>query len=111
MEKKTLSAKKISKKLTLEDQIDSLARIVVSGFEQITKRFEQVDKRFEQIDKRFEQVDSSLTSINHELKDHSLRLDRIEKRQIGTLATLDETVHRSEFKTLTKRVEALERKK
>ncbi len=104
MEKKNLSTKKISKKLTLEDQIDSLARIVVSGFEQITKRFEQVDKRFEQLD-------SSLTSINHELKDHSLRLDRIEKRQIGTLATLDETVHRSEFKTLTKRVEALERKK
>lgn len=104
MEKKNLLIKKSPKKLTLEDQIDSLARIVVSGFE-------QVNKRFEQIHKRFEQVDTQLNSMSHELKDHSFRLDRIEKRQMGTLATLDETVHRGEFKTLTKRVEVLERKK
>ncbi len=104
MEKNNLTTKKLPKKLTLEDQIDSLARIVVSGFE-------KMDKRFERVESRFDQVDISASSVNQELKNHSVRLDRIEKRQIGTLATLDETVHRSEFKTLTKRVDALERKK
>lgn len=119
MEKKKVSlVKKSTKKLTLEDQIDSLARIVVSGFERIDKQFEKIDSRFEKIDSRFGRVDSRfdelesrLDSIGQEQKDHSVRFDRIEKRQIGTLTTLDETVHRNEFKILIKRVDALERKK
>ncbi len=101
-----------------KNDIDSLARMIASGFEQVYKRFEQVDKRFEQIDKRFEQVDkrfeqidTTLHSMSQELNNHSVRLERIEKRQVGTLATLDETVHRTEFKALIKRVDVLERKK
>lgn len=97
-------------KVTLEDQIDALARIVVSGFEQVEKRFEQVNKRFEQVEQKFQHIDTEFVFIRHELKDHRERLERIERKQIGVLETLDESVHRSEFKGLVRRVEALETK-
>jgi predicted nucleic acid-binding Zn-ribbon protein len=126
--------KKVVKKITpntKESDIEMLARIIHDGFsevgdkfiqvnkrfEQIDKRFEQIDKRFEQIDKRFEQVDikfegiqHQIAGIHHELKDHTVRLERIERKQAGMLISIDENVHRSEFKNLASRVEALEKK-
>lgn len=93
-----------------ESEFGMLTRLVVDGFERVDKRFDEVDKRFEAIDKRFEGIDSSLFSINYELKDNTRRLDSIERKQTGTLANLDESVHRTEFKALTRRVEIIEKK-
>jgi chromosome segregation ATPase len=118
------AVKKIVKKASSkEDKFDMLARLVQNGFEQVDKRFEQIDKRFEQIDKRFEKIDqkihridshlertdSQLFSINHELKEHTVRLDSIERKQEGIKLSVDETVHVSEFKKLSQRVEVLEK--
>lgn len=108
-----------------ESDIELLTRLVVEGFLRVDDRFEQVDKQFEQVGKQFEQVgkqfeqvgkqfeliNSQLFSINHQLKNHEERLERIERKQTGFLANLDESVHRSEFKTLIKRVEVLEDRK
>jgi predicted nucleic acid-binding Zn-ribbon protein len=128
--------KKAVKKITpkaneKESDIEMLARIVQDGFirveshfEQVDKRFEQMDKRFEQVDKRFEQMDKrfeqgdikfegiqhQIASIHHELKDHTVRLERIERKQLGMLVSIDENIHRSEFKNLASRVEVLEKK-
>lgn len=108
--------KAVTKKVHKESEFEMLARLVKDGFERMDKRFEQVDKRFEQIDKRFNHVDarfelvnSQLFSINHELKEHTVRLDSIERKQGGMRLSLDETVHVSELKALTKRVEKLEK--
>ena len=110
--------KKVVKKIAhKETEFEMLARLMQDGFarvdekfEKIDSRFEQIDSRFEKIDSRFDLIDSQLFSINHELKDHRQRLDRIERKQAGALANLDESVHRSEFKTLSRRVDALEKK-
>ncbi len=105
------NTKKVIKK---QSSIETLAVLVVEGFERIDKRFESIDKRFESIDKRFEsletKVDSGFFSINHILQEHGERLNRIERKQTGILTNLDETVHRSEFKQLLSRVDSLEKK-
>ncbi len=104
--------KKVAKK---ETELELLARLVKDGFERMEKKFEQTDMRFDNLERRvssgFEKVDSQLFSINHELKDHTVRLDSIERKQGGIRISLDETVHASEFKALSKRVEVLEKGK
>ena len=116
-------ATKVVKK-NKENDFDTLARLVKDGFERVENRFDEIDKKFENVDKRFEgvdrrfesidrrfdSVDTHLFSIDHTLQDHTRRLDSIERKQSGALANLDETVHRSEFKTLAKRVDILEKK-
>lgn len=94
-----------------------LARLVQDGFSRVDEKFDKIDERFERVDKKFEKIDahfelvnSSLFSITHELKEHTKRLDSIERKQIGMLSILDESVHHTEFTTLTRRVELLEKK-
>jgi predicted nucleic acid-binding Zn-ribbon protein len=118
--------KKVVKKITpkaneKESDIEMLARMVQDGFTMMNDRFAkiedrmegkfaQIDKRFEQIDIRFEGIQHQISGIHHELKDHTVRLERIERKQAGMLVSIDENVHRSEFKNLASRVEALEKK-
>jgi predicted nucleic acid-binding Zn-ribbon protein len=112
---------KIITQKTNESDIEMLARIVQDGFSRMDDRFgkmedrmeskfTQIDKRFDQIDTKFEDVQHQITGIHHELKDHTVRLERIERKQIGMLVSIDENIHRSEFKNLASRVEALEKK-
>jgi chromosome segregation ATPase len=128
---KKVSPKTVSKIKKVPSEIEILTNLVVNGFtrmedrfeqidarfEQIDARFEQIDARFEQIDARFEQIDARFTlndtqffSIHHELKDHRERLERIERNQSTMLVNLDESIHRSEFKSLITRVDILEKK-
>ena len=130
--------KEVKKKIKKETDTEILSRLIVNGFEdvnkhfgQIDKRFEQVDKRFEQVDKRFEQVDQrfeqmdqkfeqigseisfvkqKVFSIEEEQKETNRRLASLERKQIGTVLSLDETVHRNEFNEIVHRVEKLENK-
>lgn len=121
---KKVAKKVVKKALKKETEFEVLARLVLDGFARVEGRFNKVDerlsgiderfisidKRFDTIDIRFEHVNSALFSINHELKEHTVRLDNIERKQTGVLANLDESVHRSEFKTLARRVDLLEKK-
>lgn len=116
---------KNSRQTKKETDTEMLARLVVHGFErmdkkfaqvdkrfvQVDKRFAHVDKRFDQIDGRFEQVEGRLSSLEYEQKETNRRLDSIERKQIGILESLDETVHRKEFQALVCRVDAIEGKK
>ncbi len=111
---KKITTKNIKKVVKNDNELEMLARLVTNGFERMDKRFEQVDKKFEQVDKRFESLESRMESgffsINQTLSDHTKRLDKIERKQAGILTSLDETVHRSEFKVLLSRVDSLEKK-
>jgi predicted nucleic acid-binding Zn-ribbon protein len=73
---------KIDEKFT---KIDQRFDKIDEKFTKIDQRFDKIDERFEKIDARFDLVDSQLFSINHELKDHGQRLDRIERKQVGVL--------------------------
>ena len=108
----TLYMKKGEKTLVTkkDNDFEMLARLMQDGFSRVEEGFKGVDRKFDLIDKKFEHVDSQLFAIHHELKEHGHRLDRIERKQIGTLASLDEAVYRHEFKTLSNRVTALEKK-
>jgi regulator of replication initiation timing len=91
---------KIAIKPSLEEQIDSLARLVMSNFisaEDLKKQLTYMQ----------EENSTEFMFMRNELKDHRERLERIERKQIGGLGTLDETVHRSQFKSVVRRIEAL----
>ena len=107
-----------------ESEFEMLARIVSSGFDRLQKemdeRFDNVDKSFKKVDERFfdlenkmnhkfEIVDSQLSSLHGEQRETNKRLDVIEKKQGGVLASVDEAIHRSEFKSLVYRVGVLEK--
>ncbi len=84
-------------KPSLEEQIDSLARLVMSNF----TSSEDLKKQLTYIQ---EENSTEFIFMRNELKDHRERLERIERKQISVLGTLDETVHRSEFKGIVRRV-------
>lgn len=93
-----------------ETDIELLARSMAKGFEQMNARFDEVDRRFDVIDVRMDEMQSDITSLQKGQAETNHRLDSIEKKQIGMLESLDETVHQSEFRKLVRRVEALETK-
>lgn len=104
MKKKvTKISQKITIKPSLEGQIDSLARLVMNSF----TSSEDIKK---QITYMQEENSTEFMFMRNELKDHRERLERIERKQIGALEVLDESVHRSEFKGIIRRVEATEAK-
>lgn len=107
---KKVSPKTVSKMKKVPSDIEILTNLVVNGFTRMEDRFEQIDARFEQIDARFTLNDTQFFSIHHELKDHRERLERIERNQSTMLVNLDESIHRSEFKSLITRVDILEKK-
>ena len=123
MKKVVVKTPKKSVKNKSNSDIEMLASLVRNGFEKIDERFEQVDKHFDKIDERFdkidarfekndrkfESIDSQLFAIHNEQKETNRRLDSLERKQSGLLSSLDETVHRSEFKVLVNRVGQLEK--
>lgn len=92
------------------DDVDKRFDEVDKKFDAVDKRFDAVDKKFDEVDKKFEGINTQLSSINNEQRETNRRLDIIERKQVGMLSNLDETVYRSEFKVLIKRVESLEKK-
>lgn len=91
-----------------ETDTEFLARQIADGFGDMNKRFSDVDKRFDFVDVRLEEMNGDITSVQKGLLEVNHRLDSIEKKQAGMMASLDEAVHQSEFKKLVRRVEALE---
>lgn len=85
-----------------ETDTELLARLIAEGFV-------RVDARLDGRGIRFDGVDDWLLSLEKGQAETLHRLDSIKKKQTGTLASLDEVVHRSEFVKLAHRVEVLEK--
>ena len=93
-----------------ETDTEFLARLMADGFGRVDARFDAVDARFDGIDSEIVEVKDRLLSLEKIQAEILHRLDSMEKKQMGTLASLDETVHRGEFIKLAHRVEVLEKK-
>lgn len=113
-------------KMTLE----KLARMMAQGFEntkeELRQEFRQGQAKLEQGQAKLEQgqeesnrrllaleqgqegLRQEVSSLKEEQKEINRIVKSTERKQIGILISLDETVHRSEFKKLEHRVEMLE---
>ena len=105
-----------------ETGIEMLARLVADGFEKNEENFKQLKQEISSvkqdissvkqeiitINDRLDGIDSRLANIGTEQVETNRRLSSLERKQLGTILSLDETVHRNEFARLEKRVEALE---
>lgn len=116
---------KKNEKVTLEklaSLIEKLAVFTVNGFEELRQgqakleqRQEKLEQRQEKLEQRQEKLEQGQGGLREEiafLKEEQKETNRclrlIERKQVGTLTSLDETVHRNEFNKLARRVEALE---
>ena len=106
-----------------ETDTEFLARMMAEGFAQVNTRLDGIDVRLDAIDARLDAIDARLDGIDARLDgidgrllslekgqaETHRRLDSIEKKQVGMLESIDETVHKSEFIKLVRRVEVLEK--
>jgi len=108
--------KEINKNVKKETSNEMLARLVVNGFERIEKAMATMATKKEltsvkqEIDSRFDEMNSRLINLALEQSETNRRLTSIEKKQMGTILSLDETVHRNEFNKVVQRVEVLEKR-
>jgi hypothetical protein len=102
-----------------ETDTEMLARIMVNGFEEIMKiiatlatkeKLSIVEKKLSFVEDDITSIRGELSSIKEEQKETNRRLFSIERKQTGIVLSLDETVHRSEFEVVVRRVEALEKR-
>ena len=93
----------------LSVSVQDLAEAMQSGFAKVEDRFDGIDNRLDGIDNRLDGMDGRLLSLEKGQAETHRRLDSLERKQSGMLASLDETVHRSEFVKLVHRVELLEK--
>jgi len=103
-------------KMKKETDTEFLARMMAEGFAQVNTRLDGIDVRLDAIDARLDAIDARLDGIDGRLlslekgqAETHRRLDSIEKKQVGMLESIDETVHKSEFIKLVRRVEVLEK--
>ncbi len=99
-------------KVKKETDAEMLARQMAEGFGEIKgemkTRFNEVDARLDVIDVRLDEMNHDIISLQKGQAETHRRLDSIERKQVGVLESLDETVHQSEFRKLVERVEVLE---
>ena len=92
-----------------ETDTEFLARLMAEGFGQVNTRIDGINTRLDGIDIRLDGMGNQIISLEKGQAETHRRLDSIEKKQMGMLESLDETVHRSEFVALVQRVEVLEK--
>jgi len=114
---KTKEVKKgtIKKKIKKESGIEMLARMMVQGFEKMgaeISSLQQGQNSLQQgqaeLKQEVEGIKQEMSAVKEDQKEISRTVKSIERKQEGTLVSLDETVHRSEFNKLARRVEILE---
>lgn len=94
----------MDKKNKKETPTDMLARLMVQGFERMTMEFKQGQ---EELRSEFR---DEISSVKEEQKETNRHLVSMERKQEGTRISMGETVHKSEFTKLERRVEVLEHK-
>jgi multidrug resistance efflux pump len=99
---------KITKKVKKETDTEMLARLMLSGFEEI-KRTMATKEELAAVKRGQEEMKEEISSLKEEQKETNRTVKSYEKKQAGMLLSLDETVHRSEFDGLVRRVEVLEK--
>jgi len=123
---------KIPKTKNKESGIDMLARMMKQGFDRVDKRFDGVDKRLDGVDKRLDSLKKGQKSLeagqksleagqnslvqevlvlNQAQEETNRRLTSIERKQMGILSSLYETVTRKEFQVLVSKVAVLEKRR
>ncbi len=97
-----------------ETDFEMLARLMTDGFNRIEERLAGHDERFESIESKIENLQAEMHTgfarVTQEFVEVNERLDSLERKQIGTLESLDETVSKREFDDLEERVILLETK-
>lgn len=68
------------KSLKMADRLDTIERLVRSGFRRVDQRFEQVDQRFAGIDQRLDGIDQRFEQVDQRFAGIDQRLDRVEQR-------------------------------
>ncbi len=111
--------KNIKAKIKKETPTDMLARLMVRGFEKMTEVFKQGQEELKHelrqefrhgLEELRNEFRTEISSVKEEQKETNRHLVSIERKQEGTLLSMDETVHKSEFMKLERRVETLEHK-
>jgi uncharacterized protein YlxW (UPF0749 family) len=107
---------KAQKKVKKETDFEIFARIALKNFEVLLTGQEEMRKGQEELRQgqvKLEQGQEGLrqevSSLKEEQKEINRTVKSYEKKQAGMLLSLDETVHRSEFDRLARRVEVLEK--
>ncbi|MFA5831147.1 MAG: hypothetical protein WC878_04950 [Candidatus Paceibacterota bacterium] len=90
-----------------ETDAEMLARLMADGFGRMQRQF---DELHEEMNNGFNEAHEDMTDVRVEQKETNRRLESLERKQMGTLESLDETVPRSEFNELEGRVAVLETK-
>jgi len=104
-----------------ETEIEMLARLVVSRFDIMEGKIDGMQKGMgsmqkgmnglqNQVDELRDEMRTGFSNVHLEQKETNRRLESLERKQIGTLESLYETVLRSEFGELEGRVMILEEK-
>ena len=108
--------KEIKAVIKKETDTEMLARLVVSGFEKMDKRFERVESDVSSIKEDVSSLKEDVSSLKEDVsflkegqKETNRRLASLERKQMGTLLSLDETITRKEFESVVHRVEILEK--
>lgn len=97
-----------------ETEIEMLARLVVSRFDIMEEKMGGMQDEMHGLQNQFDELRDEMrtgfANVHIEQKETNRRLSSLERKQIGTLESLDETVLRSEFGELEGRVVILEEK-
>jgi chromosome segregation ATPase len=105
-------AKKIALKKSpkMADRLDTIERLVRTGFRRVDRRFEQVDQRFEQSDRRQSVFEFELGELKRQISEQGatleLRIDRLANHVDGFMK-LHETLD-IEFKVLKEQMNRVE---
>lgn len=123
------SASKRTSARRRETDTEMLARIMVNGFEEIKRTMatkeelaevkqdlvlvkqgqEEMKEELALVKQGQEEMKEEISSLKEEQKETNRTVKSYEKKQAGMLLSLDETVHRSEFDGLVRRVRVLEK--
>lgn len=108
-----------------ETDTEMLARLMKQGFDRMDIRFDGVEGRLDKVEGRLDGVEEKLVLVEGRLghldrevvglhlaqDETNRRLTSLERKQAGVLESLDDTVHKKEFRALVTRVKVLEGKR
>lgn len=93
---------------SLASLIEKLAVFTVNSFTEMKQEFQEVKQEIVLLKEGQEGIKTEISSIKEDQKEIKRAVQSLERKQSGTLISLDETVHRGEFNKLARRVELLE---
>ena len=102
--------KSARKSPSVAQRLDTIERLVRSGFHQVDQRFRQVDKRFEQVDRRLDILDLGQRDLRSEMNEKLALIDErinLLANHVDGFMKLHETLD-IEFKVMKEQMSRLE---